>query len=313
MIVLTEADLTFFREQGYVVVPKALPPENLQAVIEVIWEFLGADPGDPESWYRIPPRETTDGVGPLSLSGMVEIYQHQALWNNRQHPRVYQAFADIWGTPHLWVSLDRANMKPPVRSEDPVWQHSGFVHWDIDTDQEPLPFLVQGVLYLTDTTADQGGFQCVPGFPMNFADWVCTQPTDRDPRFPDLTGLEVQSIPGRAGDLLIWNSLLPHGNGPNTSDRPRLAQYITMNPADPADERRRQQRISSWKTRKPDPIWPGDPRGWELRQPGPAKLTKLGRRLLGIDPWPGFRDGHAAVAQHRHWRSSARMISGGFS
>lgn len=285
MTVLSKADQEFFREQGYVVAPEAAPPENLQAVIDVIWECLGADPDDAASWYRIPPSETTGGVGPLSQAGMVEVYQHQALWNNRQHPRVYQAFVDIWDTPDLWVSLDRANMKPPVREGDPAWAHPGFIHWDLDTTQDPIPFRVQGVLYLTDTAEDQGGFQCVPGFPARFSEWARTQPADRDPRVPDLTGLEVRSIPGRAGDLLIWNSLLPHGNGRNTSDRPRLAQYITMSPADYADERNRQERIASWRTRKPAPSWPGDPRGWELRQPGPAALTDLGRRLLGLDRW----------------------------
>lgn len=290
MCVMSDSDLTFFHEKGYVVLSEAVSSESLQAVIDVIWEFLGADPSDPESWYQIPPRETTGGIGPLSQSGMVEIYQHQALWDNRQHPRVYQAFADIWNTPNLWVSIDRANMKPPVRSDDSKWQHPGFIHWDIDTDQEPLPFSVQGVLYLTDTANDQGGFQCVPGFPARFTEWVLTQPVERDPRFPDLSGLQVQSIPGRAGDLLIWNSLLPHGNGCNTSDRPRLAQYITMSPADISNDRQREERIASWRTRRPAPNWPGDPRGWELRQPGPATLTALGRRLLGLDPWPSVAE-----------------------
>ena len=28
---------------------------------------------------------------------MVEMYQHQALWDNRQRPRVHRAFAQVWG------------------------------------------------------------------------------------------------------------------------------------------------------------------------------------------------------------------------
>lgn len=286
MSVLSDSDLMFFRDQGYVVLSDAVPPENLRAVIDVIWEFLGADPDDSNSWYKIPPREITGGIGPLSQSGMVEIYQHQALWNNRQYPRVYEAFVDIWRTNNLWVSLDRANMKPPVRLNDARWQHPGMIHWDIETDKDPLPCSVQGVLYLTDTEVNQGGFQCVPGFPAMFSEWVSSQPADRNPRVPDLSGLRVQSIPGRAGDLLIWNSLLPHGNGCNMSQQPRLAQYIAMNPADFSDHRQRQERIDFWRTRKPSPKWPGDPRGWELNQPGPAVLTGLGRRLLGLDLWP---------------------------
>ena len=283
--VLGAADLARFAEQGYVVVPEAVPAANLQAMVELIWRFLGAAGDDPASWYRIAPREATGAPAPISRAGMVEVYQQQALWDNRQCPRVYRAFADLWRTPRLWVTLDRANMKPPVRRDRPEWQHGGFIHWDVDTFRDPIPFGVQGVLYLTDTAAEQGGFQCVPGFPRRFGEWVRTQPADRHPRVPDLTGLEVRSIPGRAGDLLIWNSLLPHGNGENTSDRPRLAQYISMFPAASGDEEQRRERVAAWREQRPAGGWPGDPRRWEQRHGRRAELSGLGRRLLGLDAW----------------------------
>ena len=286
MAVLSDADLALFREQGYVVVPNAVPAPNLQAMIDVIWQFLGADGDQRDSWYRFPPSDLTDRNGPISRAGMVEIYQHQALWENRQYPRVYQAFVDIWQTPRLWVTLDRANMKPPMTADHPEWEHRGFIHWDMDTSQQPLRFGVQGVLCLTDTAANQGGFQCVPGFPARFDEWVATQPADRSPNVPDLSGLEVQSIPGTAGDLLIWNSLLPHGNGENTSACPRLAQYISMFPAERGDEQQRRERLAAWREHRPAGGWPGDPRGWERDHGRPAALSSLGRKLLGLDPWP---------------------------
>jgi len=31
--------------------------------------------------------------------------------------------------------------------------------------------------------------------------------------------------------------------------------------------------------------FPGDPRRYEEKRTGPARLTALGRRLLGLDPW----------------------------
>ena len=285
MTVLSKADWAFWEENGYVIIPNAVPQENLDRMVEAIWWFLDMDPEDSETWYKHKPFTRDNRCSPISAGGMVEMYQHQAIWDNRQHPRVHQAFAEIWGEEKLWVSLDRANMKPPAREDKPDWNNRGMIHWDLDTSQQPIQFGVQGVLYLTDTAEDQGGFQCVPGFNNTFEEWVKTQPEDRNPHHPDLTGLDVRSIPGKAGDLLIWHRLLAHGNGHNTSDKPRLAQYITMSPARNDDEAARQARVASWQERRPMPNWPGDPRAWEKEKQQTAELTPLGKKLLGVDLW----------------------------
>ena len=280
--VLTDEDLAFWRENGYVILPKAVPQANLDAVIDVIWDFMDMDRDDPDSWYRS--QDGDDSTPKLSSAGMAELYQHQALWDNRQHPRVHGAFADIWDTEKLWVSLDRVNLNPPAR---PDWDFQGFVHWDIDTSLRPLPNRVQGVLSLVDVPADAGGLQVVAGFHRRFEEWMKTQPEDRNPRQPDMTGLELRSLSMQAGDLVIWNSLLPHGTGRNNSTRPRLAQYITIFPAQEDDEAMRQERISLWRERKsPDRrAFPGDPRGWEIERNATAQLTPLGEKLLGLRSW----------------------------
>jgi hypothetical protein len=281
MPVLTTADHRFFEENGYVVIHEAVPQQNLDAAIDAIWEFLGMDRNDPEDWYR----------EPLRTNGMVEIYQHQALWNNRQSPRIYEAFSELLGTDCLWVSIDRACMKPPQHPGHPEYDNKGFIHWDADTTKLPIPLSLQGVLLLADTDANQGGFQCVPALFRNFEEWVLTQPADRNPFAPDLTGFETKLVPGRAGDLVIWNRLLAHGNGHNTSNMPRLAQYISMFPAESSDSDRwggdRADRIRQWRDRvAPDAAWaPGDPRGWEEHNSKTAELTPLGRKLLGLDRW----------------------------
>jgi hypothetical protein len=280
MSVFSPSDLDFFRENGYVILHDAVPPENLQAVVDAVFGFLEMDPDDPEDWYR-PPHRT---------NGMVEIYQHQALWDNRQYPRVHEAFSEIYGTEKLWVSEDRACMKPPMHPAHPDYDHKGFTHWDVDTSKLPLPFRVQGVLALTETTPDMGGFQCVPGFHRDLAAWIATQPADRNPYHPDLAalpdGMRVTPIYMRAGDLLIWDTLLAHGNGHNVSKEPRLAQYITMSPV--GDEEARLARIERWRNRRKPPYeraFPGDPRRVEEFHGKTAELTPLGRKLLGLDLW----------------------------
>ncbi|MEZ4705834.1 MAG: phytanoyl-CoA dioxygenase family protein [Caldilineaceae bacterium] len=274
MAILSAADHAFWEENGYVVVHDVVPPENLDAVIEVMWEFLGMAPTDPETWYTRP--------GWHSQTGMVELYQHQALWDNRQYPRVHAAFSELFGTEKLWVSLDRVNMNPPAR---PDWDYQGFIHWDFDPETWPIGLRVQGVLCLTDTEAAQGGFQCVPGSHRQVPEIVARQMPDATLRRPDITGLTVKEIAGQAGDLIIWHTGLLHGNGRNRTNRPRQAQYITMNLPREEDEELRQHRIASWRNRTTPGSFPGDPRKLEERTGTTATLTELGKKLLGLERW----------------------------
>lgn len=279
--VLSAPDRAFFDEQGYVVVPNAVPPENLEAAKQAIYEFLGVDPRDPATWYR----------DPVQPGGNVEMHQHPAFWENRQHPRLYQAFAEILGTPRLWVSLDRGAFRPPQREDQSRYRAGLVAHWDLRVEKmDTLPLGVQGVLALVDTPAEVGGFTCVPGFHKTAADWVKSRP-GQDSRVPDLSvlppGYAMVPVPMAAGDLVIWNRLLLHGNGYNVSDHPRMAQYITMFPAPEGEEweRRRHERIALWRERRAPAGFPGDARGWEQAHGVTPELSPLGRKLLGIDPW----------------------------
>ncbi|MDA1191601.1 MAG: phytanoyl-CoA dioxygenase family protein [Candidatus Poribacteria bacterium] len=268
--VLSQDDLDFFDENGYVILHDAVPQENLDYLIDTLWTFLEKDPNDPDTWYKEPMRG----------GGMVEIYQHQALWNNRQSPRIHAAYAQLWGTHKLWVSMDRASMKPPINPKYPEYNDRGFLHWDANTDKLPLRFGLQGVLYLADTAENQGGFRCVPGVHKMLT-------REENPVAPDLKELESVQIPGKAGDFLIWHIGLPHGNGLNTSDKPRLAQYITMSPANESHEEGRQRRISLWRDRlcPGGRAFPGDPRKWEEERGTTAELSPLGKRVLGLETW----------------------------
>ena len=80
--VFSAEDLEHFETQGYVTLAGAVPAEQVSAAADAIWQFLGMDPTMPDDWYR----------PPHSPDGLVEIHQHQALWDNRQSPRIYAAF-----------------------------------------------------------------------------------------------------------------------------------------------------------------------------------------------------------------------------
>ena len=208
-------------------------------------------------------------------------------WDNRQAQRVYDAFVDIWDDEALWVTLDRANLNTPNRGKR---RFGGFIHWDADTTLAPLPVNVQGVLALSDTCEEVGGFQCIPDLFEHFEAWRATAPASRRPFRPELATVPwpVRFVPMKAGDLLIFNSLLAHGIRPNVSDTGvRLAQYISFAPAGGSQDPLRESRIASWRHCTPPTghAFPGDPRGWEQRLGAPAALTPLGEKILGSRRW----------------------------
>ncbi|MBS1747337.1 MAG: phytanoyl-CoA dioxygenase family protein [Bacteroidetes bacterium] len=280
--VMSEDDWNFWIQNGYIVIKNAISKEQAKKTADFIWEFEEKNPGDPSTWYTQPRAEIQ--MKELTNTGMVEMYNHQYLWENRQMQRVYDAFADIWGTEKLWCTIDRANLNFPLR---PGYEYKAFIHWDYDPETKPQQ--VQGVLALNDQTDENmGGFQCIPELFRSYDTWKLTQPEDRDHFKPDITGFTPTKVKMEAGDLLIFNSLQPHGIRANRSgDKVRIAQYISMMPAEENNEPLRQWRINSWKNRiAPEGYaFPGDPRNWEKTKYKTAELSALGRKLLGLDKW----------------------------
>ena len=282
--VLTETEWQFWMEKGYIVIKNAIPKEQATATADFLWEFEEKHPHDPNTWYT-PPRAEMK-MKELAGTGMVEVYNHQQLWNNRQTQRVYDAFVDVWGTEKLWVTIDRANLNFPIKKG---FEYKGFIHWDYDPETKPQN--VQGVIALSDQTdLDMGGFQCIPWLFQNYDTWKLTQAEDRNHFQPDLTGLEdkIEKVAMEAGDLLIFNSLLPHGIRPNRSNnKVRIAQYISMMPAEEDNAVLKAWRMNSWKNRvAPEGYaFPGDPRKWEQTKYSTAALSPLGEKLLGLNSW----------------------------
>lgn len=215
---LDESELAFFDEHGYVVLKQAVSPAASRAAEQALWEHLGMRADDAETWYR--PREDMHRI-------MVQLFQHPALEANRRAPRIHRAFAQLWQNEHLFYSTDRVSFNPPERAG---YMFPGpDLHWDAEFSV-PFLFSLQGLLYLTDTSAEQGAFTCVPGFHRCIDEWLRGLPEGADPQSQDLHALGAKPIPAKAGDLIIWHHALPHGSRPNRAKLPRMVQHINMYP-----------------------------------------------------------------------------------
>ena len=215
--VLTDAELSFWAENGYIVLKNAVSADQCRVAEKAIWEYINADPDQPDSWYGC---AVDHGI-------MVELIQHPALVTNRRAERIHKAFTQLWGTADLWPSADRCGFHPPQRADHPF--PGPDLHWDVDFSLH-LDFRTQGILYLTDTPPEQGALTVVPGFHKRLSDWLSTLAPNADPQQQNLHALGSTPIGGCAGDMVIWNHLLPHGSRPNLGRLPRIVQYINMAP-----------------------------------------------------------------------------------
>jgi len=76
--VLTSDEMAFWEEYGYVILHDAAPQETCSDAATAIYEFVGADPEDPASWYH----------KPIGHTIWVPLLHHPALDANRHSPRI---------------------------------------------------------------------------------------------------------------------------------------------------------------------------------------------------------------------------------
>ena len=217
--VLSAKDLEHWNEKGYVIVRNAVSKEDCAAAEELVYKSIGAEPNIPDTWYR---------KHPIKSGIMIQLFQHEILNRIRLSPRIKSAYQQLWNRNDLLVSMDRVSFNPP---ETKTFKFPGpHIHWDVSLKQ-PIPFGLQGLLYLSDTAENQGAFTIIPGFHNVIEDWLNKLPTDVNPRDPELLQqFEHKAIGANAGDFIIWDHRLPHGSSPNTSDVPRMVQYINYQP-----------------------------------------------------------------------------------
>ena len=256
------------QKSGYIVAHDLVPKSLTESAVKVICQFLEIDIDDPETWYQ----------KNLGSNGIVPIHHHQAFWDIRQYEPIYRLFADVLETDDLWVRLDRASFKPPWRSQYPDQKDDSQIHLDINPEKLQLP-RYQGILYLVDTDKKQGAFRCVPSL-FSGNEVSSTKRTSLLFSKEELQGHEVVHVEGKAGTFILWDSRLPHGSSLNHHSKPRFAQYISMFPAE--TEGNREHRIQLWREKRAPQSWRNLPYQQDPEPGMPAKLTSLGKKLLGI-------------------------------
>lgn len=217
--IFTEEELSHWKKQGYIILRNAISKEACQDTVELIYKTIDASPLNPETWYK---------KHPLKKGIMIQLFDALILDQNRHSERIRKAYEQLWNTKKLVTSMDRVSFNPP---ETAFHQFQGpNLHWDVSL-KRPIPFGLQGLLYLTDTKKNQGAFTVVPGFHTKIDEWLRGLEERENPReLIQSSSFKKYPIEANAGDLIIWHQCLPHGSSPNTSNEPRIVQYINYQP-----------------------------------------------------------------------------------
>ncbi len=218
-LVLSAADLQHWEKNGFVIIREAISKDDCKKTRAIINELLQIDEDDASTWYGS--HSAKEGI-------MVQLFQHPIINANRHAPRIKKAYQQLWQRKDILVNIDKVGFNPP---ENANWKFpASSLHWDVSL-QLPIPFGTQGLLYLSDTSEEQGAFTVVPGFHHRIHDWINSLPAGVHPRHEDLTTFGAIPIAANAGDFIIWHHALPHGASPNRAMKPRYVQYMNYAPA----------------------------------------------------------------------------------
>jgi hypothetical protein len=262
-----------FQAEGYMLIRNVVPSNLIGNAAHEIAEFVDADLADSRTWYRR--RQDPDGIVPM--------HHAQSLWDIRQSRNVYQVFAEFFGTPRLMVDINRCIFRPPVHRRFPKLSR-GSIHWDTDP-RGPRAASIQAVVLLSDVGRNGGGFQCLPDVYQNLGAWLkrYAQRDDFDFFYPGLNHWKAAQVEGKAGDLILWSTKLPHGSAPNLSDRPRIAAFISMQPC--GNQAESESMKNWWLSKRAPDYWRGRPGQLDPEPGSPAVLSELGKKLIGLSSW----------------------------
>ncbi|CAJ1431835.1 unnamed protein product [Effrenium voratum] len=214
---------------------------------------------------------------------------HARAFDNRCHPKVYEAFCSAWSEQRLRVSVDRWGVARGAK-HNRRWQSSLRPHWDLnpwqllrDSENE-VDSGYQGLIALRDQDAETGCHLTLPGCCHFLRQWSLERKLDKvsttrksfkaaedDP----ILGY-MQPVPLRQGQMLIWRCGQLHGSTKNSGERMRLTQFVRMFPAKEAGWKVNYEELDTFSVLRLKN------REQVLEQ---LDLSPLGRKLLALDTY----------------------------
>ncbi|KAM0753450.1 hypothetical protein T439DRAFT_285374 [Meredithblackwellia eburnea MCA 4105] len=254
--------------QGYAVIP-AIEAEKANEYAEKFHQYLedfgfGYKRDDP-STIR------TECLPVISEKGMIMHYavnHEKFVWDVRCEPGVVAAFEKVYNTEDLIVSFDVINVQFPRRADAPL--NKPWAHQDQDPERPGFRCL-QGLVNLNPCGDDDGGLVVMPGAHKISAEyhdafrkeerlWQWTNEwygyKETGLAWLKERGFEFKKVNMNPGDLVIWDSRLPHYNVTPKGNEARMAIYTCYAPVSTATQEDLVRKKQAFETYTGSSHWP---------------------------------------------------------
>lgn len=222
--VLDVAGLEVFARDGFVVVPGMVSRRRMAEISRWTDEIV--------SWPEVPGRHMVyreDSLIDSSrrvLSRIENFCPHHSGFDALlAGGSVLQCVSQLFGEPAV-LFKDKINFKEPGGD--------GFkAHQDVQAGwSDYAPLHITMLLSIDDATKDNGCLELAPGRHKEGLLGNMWEPLTE-------TGIEYRSCPTESGDVVFFDSYVPHQSGPNLSPRKRRVLYVTYNRLADGDQRKR--------------------------------------------------------------------------
>lgn len=229
--------LQHLRTLGFAVIGGAMSLEEVARGRDLLWTDLEDTAAVGSGLSRSSTETWRDGRD-FSDSGLISrVTQRAGPWYVRGCPGIKQAFAQIWDTQDLIVSMDCVLAWRPWWLV-PSWKpETEGLHLDQNPFKKPGLHCIQGMVPLLPVTQATGGLQVVPGSHTDEAKVLQKKEYPHLERRGDWCPLhrdesDAVLLLARPGDLIVWDSRTIHGGLVGTGDIGISGEALEDQPAE---------------------------------------------------------------------------------
>lgn len=228
-MVLSNAEMAQYKDQGYLLVENAVSGEQLQALRAVTNRLIDASRGVTASDERYDLEAGHSAEAPRLTRIKLPHRQDPVYWEVLVGSRIREVLTDLLG-PNVALNTAKLNIKAPGGGMAVEW-HQDWAFYPHTNDD-----LLAVGLMLDDVDEDNGPLQVIPGShkgPVlahtNGEGVFCGAV---DPKDPDFRSADAVTLTGKAGSITVHHVRLLHGSAPNRSDKPRKILFYECLAAD---------------------------------------------------------------------------------